>query len=207
MTEKTNGEIFPAKPELTPSQLALKELADEILALRPEGYKANLIQFPVNLPPEDVEQKLKKLSISDLLLKDGDSLSADPPNRYWGDLDLYVGKAQVIQSDVRTWGWDYDIGGNSIKPGEDSREVGSWGRQIDIRLWYSSEEQEAAQKVSVQTWSYTGELPEVVRDVTAPAYAEMGYEGHNQKIRDAKNDEEVLEFIELARELFEARVQ
>jgi hypothetical protein len=199
-----SGEEQQTNPEaeLSLSQAAIKELADEMLALRPEGYDMNVIHFAVDQPAQDVEEKLKEYSFSDLLLKDGDSLSADPPNSYHHDLGLYIGQAQPYAVEVRAWGWDYDADSNPIKVG-DQKPVVQWGRNLEIKIWYSNDDQAAGQEIGIGSWSYhAGDIPRFHRDVTAPAYAEMGYEGHNQKIRDAKDEEEVLKFVDLVRELF-----
>ncbi|HSH18458.1 MAG TPA: hypothetical protein VK978_03670 [Candidatus Saccharimonadales bacterium] len=76
-----------------------------------------------------------------------------------------------------------------------------WTHQLDVKLWYSNGKNTACQTVTAFTSSTsTGELPLMSRDVSAAAYAETGYEGHNQSELRATSDEEVLEFIAIAAE-------
>jgi hypothetical protein len=160
-----------------------------------------------------VQARLRASSLGDLMLKDGDSLSAPPSNDYHPDLNLYVGQARLVGVGVRAWGWEHDkyrIDPNGPdKPPYDIIDYPGekdWAHKLGIRLWYSNGRHKACQKLIAHTSSNDSELPQVWRDVLSPAYAEMGYDGHNQVDREATSDEEVLEFVNLARELFDQRV-
>jgi len=201
-------------PELTPSQLAVKELCDDILSLRSEPVDLTCEGFATRLDPEEVQQRLRDSSLGDLMLKDGDSLSAMQTDDYQPELGLFVGQAKLLHAQVVAWGWDYDK--RRVDPSGPDKPpytiIGypgekDWIHQLDVSLWYSNEEHEASQTVTAYTTSASaGTLPSMLRDVVAPAYAEQGYEGHNQVSRPAHSDDEVLAFVALARELFDARI-
>jgi hypothetical protein len=197
-------ETSQQQPEILPSQLAVKQLADEMLELRRPDVDMSIMRLNVDIPPAELESLLSSYSFSDLLLKEGDSLSADPPDKYWTDLNLYIGQAKPFATEIRAWGADMDSEQKLVILGGDE-PVMIWGRQLEVKVWYTNGDQTAGQAIGVQTWSYHGDTPRFHRSVSAPAYAEMGYEGHNNKVRDAENEQEVLDFTELVRRLFEKR--
>ena len=197
-------------PELLSCQAEIKWLCDEVLALKPERIRLTHWDIPVQVDPEEVQQRLRDSSINDLVLKNGDTLSSPTKSKYHPELNLFVGKAQLESVTMRAWGWEYDkqrIDPNGPKkppysvieyPGEKD-----WTRQLDISLHYTNGQQIASQTITIQTDSmHAGEVPSISRDVSAMAYAEMGYEGHNQVWRSCKDAEEASAFITLARELY-----
>lgn len=203
------GEPKPQDPELLPCQVQIKDLCNEILALKPEQNDLTFWDIRSKADGEEVQERLRVSSLADLMLKDGDTLSLPESNEHYPDLGLYVGKVALVGVSVRAWGWDYDkhrIDPNGPEeppykiiyyPGEQD-----WTRQLDISLHYSNENQSARQTITTQTGSRNaGNLPSVSRDVYAMAYAETGYEGHNQLWRSAINASEVDNFLALAREL------
>lgn len=200
-------ESSPPKAELTPAQQAVKQLADEMLEFKDPGW--NVMPFVVDMDPQEVEQKLRNCSVADILLKDGDSLSAVHTSEYEPELDLFIGKAQLYRPEIKAWGWDYDLDGAPIRDNPAGAApdtvVGMWGRRLEVILHFSNGKQIAAMNLGADTWSYHGSTPHVFRNVRAAAYAEMGYDGHNAVGRDA-TEEEIVEFTGLVRELFEHRV-
>lgn len=213
---KITGRIEPKPqdPELLLCQVQIKTLCDEILAHMPEQYLLTFWDIHAKADGNDIQEKLRASSIGDLLLKDGDTLSAPGNHEYYPDLRLYVGKAALIGVSVRAWGWEYDkhrINPNGpdkppydiiYYPGEQD-----WTRQLDISLHYSNGNQAASQTVTTQTGSSSaGHLPSVSRDVSAMAYAETGYEGHNQAWRNAQSTSEIEDFVALAKDVIENTV-
>lgn len=197
------------EPELLPVQLQLKDLADEILALKPETNPLTNIAFEIDLMPDVVDERLKRSSFSQLLLPDGASLSASPPNEYHHDLGLFVGDAELVKVWVRAWGWKEekyrkDPNGPDKPPFDIIRFPGEedWVRQLDISLHYQKGIDTASQTITSYDSSCKAGLPSLSRDVYASAYAETGYEGHNQAFIDDRSEDQVLEFLAIARELF-----
>jgi hypothetical protein len=133
---------------------------------------------------------------------------------YFPELNLFVGNSPLVGVDMRVWGWEYekrriDPTGPTEPPYKIVEYPGEkdWIRQIDIRLWYGDAQHSACQEVSVSTSSEReGAVPSISRDVVAPAYAETGYEGHNQRALRTTTDHQVLEFVALARDLLAQRV-
>lgn len=212
---ETSGthEPKPQDPELLACQVEMKKLCDEILALKPERIQLTYWDVAAQADPLEVQQRLRESAFGDLMLQDGDTLSAPTTSEHHPDLNLFVGQAQLWGVTVRAWSWEYDkhrINPNGpdkppydiIKyPGEKD-----WTKQLDVSLHYTNGKQTASQTVTIQTGSmHAGQLPSASRDVSASAYAETGYEGHNQTWRACKDEEEVMQFISLAKELFDTR--
>lgn len=206
----------PQDPELMPSQSAVKNLCEEVLRLREPNLKITYEDVVSQADPASVLSRLRMSSLGSLMLKDGDSLSADPTDEYWPELDLIVGEARLFEVGVRAWGWEYDKArfdpnGPDRPPFDVIEYPGEkdWMHQLDIRLWYSNgRTHEASQVITTQTSSMlAGSTPGFIRKVYAAAYAEMGYEGHNDATHPDATEEEVLGFVALARELFDTRVQ
>jgi hypothetical protein len=194
-------EVMPVNRPITPAQEAISNTTDELLATLEQRHDFTPDSFAISMPPEEVEELLRKSSVADLLLKEGDSLSADPPNEHWRDLDLYVGRAQVVGACVRAWVYDYDRDWHHIRPTEESKEVAFWSRRLEVQLSYQNGIQTANQVVGTSTNSYDRSTPNFDRNVRAAAYAEMGYAGHNEQYRDASGEEEVIAFVGLLRRL------
>src|SRR4051794_13187641 len=132
----------PEQSELSAAQKAIKEVADEIFLTEPKENDMNVVRYNVDVPAPEVEEQLRESCYADLLLKDGDSLSAKQPDKYWGDLGLYIGQATPTEVEVQSWCWDLDDNHQPIKP-VGTKEPSLWGRQLDIRLWYSNGDQSA----------------------------------------------------------------
>lgn len=211
MSEKFGAqEPKPQDPELLPCQIAIKDLSEKILAKKPEEVRLTFWDVMSEADPNQVQDRLRASSLGDLMLQDGDTLSIPTPNDYYPDLDLYVGEARLTHVTLRAWGWDFDKhridpNGSGKSPYDVIEYPGEkdWSRQLDVSLHYANEaHQTAAQTITMQTGSTSaGILPSAVRDVYAMDYAETGYEGHNQVYRTATSGEEVMNFVNLVKEL------
>jgi hypothetical protein len=179
---------------LTPAQIGLRDISAEILSLKPEGNPRSFWSVPFQVDPHDVERKLKESSIADIMLKDGDSLSSiEPIGQHTPELGLYIGQAQLICGNLTAWLWEL--------------ENDEWSRQVDIRLRYTNGENQAMQVIALITHSFRpGSLPLFMRSVYAPAYMDMGYEGHKQVTRSARDEDEALMFVGLVRETFKTNI-
>lgn len=206
----------PKDPELTPSQAAIKALCDEILALRPQPPEVTFEDVLGTMDPEQIQDRLRQSSLGDLLLQDGETLSAHHSmDGHYPELNLFIGQAKLIAVTVRAWGWEYDKrrinpNGPTTPPYDiiDYPGEKDWLHELDVMLWYSNDEHTASQTITAITGSRNaGTLPKVSRDVASMSYAETGYEGHNQVSRPAKSEEEVLDFVTIAKELFDTRQQ
>lgn len=206
------GEPKPQDPELLTCQADMKNLCEEILVLKPEHIQITYWDVLVETDANALQQRMRDSRFGDLLLKDGDTLSYPTPNNYYPDLNLYVGQAAIKAVFLRAWKWEFDKyrinpEGPTKPPYDIIRYPGEkdWQHQLDICLHYSNDGSSATQKITMQTDSMSaGHLPSISRDVSAMAYAEQGYEGHNQEYRQCKDAEEASEFIAIARELFES---
>ena len=198
-------------PELTPAQSQIKALADEILALKSPDNPLTFWNYATSLDALEVQNRLSNIRIGELLLKGGDSLSAPKPNKYWPDLGLYANNDTLKVASLRAWGWEFeksriDPKGPSKPPYKVINFPGEydWARQLDLVLAYSDGRQAAVQSLTAYTATFSaGETPRLSRDVSAAAYAEQGYEGHNQKFLENVTEEDVIAFTGLCRYLFE----
>jgi hypothetical protein len=216
IVRKLDSEPFPEDLPLTASQEKLKSLADEILAFKPVGADITFWPLSSRINPENTQSRLRAATFGDLLLNDGDTLSSPTPSDYRPDLGLYVGKATLEGVGITAWGWEYDKvrifseTPDQPPPFEVVRYPGEidWARQIDVKLFYKGTIHAATQSVTTSTSSIrSGQTPSISRDVRAMAYAETGYEGHNQVYRDDFSEDDVINLLEIAREVFDQRVE
>jgi hypothetical protein len=199
------------EPELTPAQLEVKSLADEILSHKPENFDLTFWNYATDIDPHEVEMKLRQIAAGSLLLGEGESLSAPNTDRYWPELDLFATKATLKAVSLRAWGWEWekhrrDPSGPTTPPFDIISFPGEkdWARQLDISLHYDNGRNTASQAITTYTASErAGITPTLSRDVHAMAYAETGYEGHNQKFLEIVGEEDVLAFTGICRHLFE----
>jgi hypothetical protein len=208
-----NAELKPKDPELLKSQEFIKSLSESIL----EYKKYSALTFAdllTSVTADEVYNKLLASSIGEIMLKDGESLSASKVNDRYPELGLIIGKAELVAVNLRAWGW-YDDKHRIDKNGPDTPPYDiidypgekDWIHQLDISFWYSNGKTEAQQTLSAYTSSLSaGRLPTLTRDVYAPAYFETGYEGHNMVNKQVQNENEVFEFVNIAQKLFDNRI-
>lgn len=189
----------------------LKELADAILARKPPGSPLAFVHCSVEVDPVQLEKVIRQSSFGSLLLCRGASLSA-PQSDYYPDLNLFASTQFLCAVELSAWGREYDKyrvdpKGPSVPPYRIKDYPGQkdWARQVDIRLWYSNGTEEACQVITLFGASGYRGLPQLSRDVIAPAYAETGYEGHNQKCPARTSARQVSEFLGIATNLFLGR--
>lgn len=202
-------------PELTPGQQEVKSICDEILSQKPTGYMMTYWDISTNVDPHRVLDKVKATAAGQLLFLEGEPLSAPQPNEHWPDLQLYATRAALKWVSLRAWGWEYekvrtDPDGPSSPPYDILTFPGEtdWSRQLDISLGYANDVQTAHVTVTSHTSSLrAGQTPSLSRDVHAMAYAETGYEGHNQKFLEQVTDEDVLAFTGICRYILQNRKQ
>ncbi|HUC79015.1 MAG TPA: hypothetical protein VMQ58_02120 [Candidatus Saccharimonadales bacterium] len=199
--------------ELTEAQQAIYELAERILAYKPAKAEITFWGFASAMVPEDVQTRLRNSGFGELLLKDGDSLSIEDPSGYNRDLGLFVGNVDITGVHIRAYGWEEnkwrpDPNGSKESPYVKHPGEKDWTRQLEISLYYSNATEKASQNVGVETSSReAGETPSMVRTVRAIAYFETGYEGHSRVSRDDFEEQVILEFVQLANEVFNARIE
>lgn len=204
----------PVDPEYLQCQLDIMSLCDKILALKPDKYRIAFWDFRVDVDPNNIQNALQTGSFSDLMLRDGDSLSSPQSHPHLPELNLFVDDDNLFGISMRAWKWEYkkfriDPDGPQKPPHDvvEYPEEKDLQYKLDIRLHYIKGDKTAVQILSVQTGSLSaGKLPRVSRDVYSNEYAETGYEGHNQVGRSAQSEDEVDEFARIAKDLFAKRV-
>lgn len=211
---------MPVDPALLPVQLALMQQADKILAF--SGTNLSFFGVMVDVDPVELQARLRDTvifpTLGQIMLVDGDSLSAVPPNDLQQDLDLYVADENLRAVSVRAWGTEcpksrfVSVAGERprdnyvVFEGETDRE-----RKLTVGLHYGDRPQSARQTLSLTTGTENaGQLPVFFRDVFAPAYADvgnMGYSGHNEKWQSAGSgsEDEALQFVHMVGRLFAER--
>jgi hypothetical protein len=205
-----SGEEYPIiDPELLESQIALRDICNEIYDTKPDEYVTPYWYVDSGADPFETETRLRNSSVSDLMLQEGDSLSMPNGGDRYPDLDLFVGNAVLTKVTVMVRVDQYQkmrIIDDGTGPPYDVYKFdgeNDWRRKLCMVLHYSNkQDRTATQTIAASTGSNEpGQLPDLSRDIRSSSYAEMGYDGHNQKGREAHNDEEVLGFVALAREL------
>lgn len=209
---------MPRDPALLGVQEFLKDVADEILEQRGEGSPALYYETRVDADPVEVQTRLRATDIfptlGQIMLADGDSLSAVPPNGRQGDLDLYVADDNLKGVSVRAWGRE-DEKARFVTIGDQGprenfvvfKDETDWARSLFVKLHYDNGQQRAIQELTIETRSeYAGVLPWFGRDVVAPAYAEQAYNGHNQKVIQSSSVPEAAFFILTVSTLFDRQI-
>ena len=172
--------------ELTPARAAVKRMADNMLRYKRPGSPLTYVDFHPKANAIEIERRLKSCSFGGLMLDHGDSLSMQPTDEQYPDLNLYAVPEQLKDVSLRVYG----MGGAD----------GSWLREIVIGLWYVNGDQVACQEVVIHV-SSGGRGVALARDLLAIQYAETGYEGHEFRQRNI-DEHATLEFLTIAAELF-----
>ncbi len=208
---------MPVDPDLLPVQESLKEQADEILAFK--GKHALFFEAKVDVDPVELQARLRDSvtfpTLGRIMLANGDSLSAVPPNERQRDLDLFVVDESLKAVSVRGWGIEYPKSRFVTVGDEGERDnfvvfdgETDWDRRLTIKLHYDNGLQRAMQTLSLETSSENaGQLPGFYRDVIAPAYAVQGYNGHNEDWRQAETAYEASQFVYTVGRLFAQRIE
>lgn len=193
------------RPELTPEQIAIKELGDQLLAMRPE-HEAN-VTISCAVKAKEVEERIKSSPLARLLLPEGASL-LEP---YWYGVkpknDLIVGEVEPKGVQLRGWGFNVSESGEHIIYGPIDGSTREWSRTLEIMIGYGLKEDDFISARQILTTSAYDEMPVPIlhRDVWAASRAEMGYGGHNELEAEEVTPEDIQTFTQLAQELFEAR--
>lgn len=205
-------QTLPERAETLPVQDRIKDLSDQMLAHKPEGSSQTFMVFKIDADAEEVQQRLRQIPAGQILLEDGEELGIENSDDYYQPLNLKVGQADLFAVGMRAYGWEHP----RLRYNDDDtldqdllNHKTDWQRQIDIELAYKDDEtgSVAVQSLTIDTSQKEhAELPRVSRSVEAPAYAEMGYEGHNYQNYPVKNEAEVNELLDIMSELFAKRV-
>lgn len=203
-------------PELLTCQVAFKKLSDEILDVESRPTFMKIFKgFKIEVNPSEILERLRQSSLRDLMLEDGQSLSAQPqPHPRQPDLGLIVGEAPLDGITVSHMYWDEDKFRTVLKdppavppydvieyPGERD-----WTREIGIDIWFGDKKKSVRQSLMVwDSSTHAGEMPTVTRILYSPNYFETGYEGHDHESHPFREQDEAMFFVNLARELFEKR--
>jgi len=200
----------PIDPAFLESQIAFKKLSDEMLAHKPNPHLSDF-SFKVSADPASTLERLSRSSLSDMLLQPGDSLCVSQPDSHYEDLGLIVGETPLLKVVISHGDWTYPktrqilIDPPQIPPYRVVEYPGEtdWHRQIGIQFWYGTEHgNKAFQSLLIYDSSDSaGKLPLLTRFLYSPQYAETGYEGHEHSHRPLRDQEEAMNFINLAREL------
>lgn len=176
----------------------MKLLADRMLSFKASGAHTFVHFTPRGIAPLAVLTRLRSSSLSDLILPAGTSLSIEDGGDYFPDLNLTADDELLCEIGLTALGWEFSTDADPKAP--------AWGREIDLSLWYGRNQQPQAKQVfSLQAYDGRARLS-IARDVWAFAYAETGYEGHNQQYRAISNAEASF-FVQLLSELFAATDQ
>lgn len=172
-----------SKFPLLDSQRRFKTISDKLLELKPHG-RLSFFSLETPADPNEIWQLITKSSLSDMLLKEGESLS-----------DIHTPEAQLTMSvdlsyltaiTITHWDWD------TREPQYD------WLRQLDINFLYEHGKEHATQTLTLSTNSIeAGYIPTLQRSVRSPLYRDFGYEGHTFAERPFHSEEEVEMFMDL----------
>lgn len=177
-------------------------LADQLLV--PRRPPLTFVTYePKDADALAVLHDMRETSLSDLLLPNGASMSmegAGDGTGYYGLVRTEAWDENLVGVQVRAWGWDYKY--YSQYP-----NAPTYTRKIDLTFLYSVDKWMPTAGVVVSV-SVSGNregsqryMPDVMRDLWADEYFEMGYEGHGQVHRRAKAHE-VRYLVDVIRDLY-----
>lgn len=174
-----------------------KTLADRMLTHK-KNTPVTFVHFnPAGVDVPALMTRLRNAPFADLLLPEGASLSMPHGGDYYPDLGVTASDALVERVSLTALGWNWER--YAQYP-----ESPVWGRQIELSLWYGRggrTDSLVKQVLASSAYDRRGR-PDISRDVWADAYAETGYEGHNQAYRNTHSAAEAKCFLDIIAELF-----
>jgi len=177
--------------QLTPGQIAIKELAEMMI-----DHQAIRYEIPNNAKPTEVVAKLQNLRVPGLLLRRGDSISHPDPEEYSPERSLYIGPETLVKNIGRV--------GLRVSRWGHMAETPVWECKLDLSLGYTNHSQDVLQTISVFTSSHeTGRTPAISRSMsmTPDSYDDDSGEYSQQLFHVA--DETVVALIGVYRSVFE----
>lgn len=166
-----------------------KALADEMLATKKTKLTFTDWDAPVSAAP-DILRRLRESTLVDILVPDGDNLGmtglTGAAAEYYGKVDAPAIDDRIFVVYARAWGWNWPAY-------PEYPDAATWMRQLDVRFSYKAPEDTYARagwhigfQVAGNASGAQRYMPRMCRDKWHADYAEMGYEGHDQKCRKAK---------------------
>jgi hypothetical protein len=179
----------------------MKNLCELLEEHRPKNHKLTAFDVPLTQDPEELRQNVSRTKLGKLLLQEGESMSIENGGEYFPDLKLNIGKTAVKAAYLSVFKSTFP----DFKE-TDSGEIVENGEltmhELGLRFVHSNGENRAIEEVALANKENSVDKnpskPYVYRDIFAPAYAETGYEGHNQKTYNPSETEahEAIEFFE-----------
>ncbi len=199
-------------PDLLPSQMRIKSLADEMLVFKPSELAASAFFDLQGVNPKKILDRIRGTSLANMLLGEDNPLSDDGALEYNSRIGLFANDENLTRVRLMAHGWEYDKrrpdpkGPQQIPfdvlefPGEKD-----WGRSVTVSFIYGTKKRYAVQSISSTAGSQEfGELPSFSRKAYSPDFQEeMGISGHSDITRSFENEEEANFYYDLVEELFE----
>ncbi len=192
-----------------PLEASCIAMADELLSHKEVGSPLTFVDVVVEVPPEEVRDRLQRLAAGRLLASNDEQLAMESDGSYYPVLDIRKADATLVGVGVQVWGWDDDKIARTDTEGEPynhnkhvlvypSTEK-THRRKIDIQFSYDHPESYFSETVSLQVSSEGG--TQLSRAIWASAYAETGYEGQAGKSLRHGSKQAAAEFADLVAEI------
>lgn len=185
-------------------------LAGELLALKEEGSRSTFVDIAVEANPDVVLERLGAIAAGSLLAGEDEQLAIPSAGEYYPVLDIRKQNSALVDVGLRVWGWD------DPKIIFTNRE-GEQYKHPEHELVYPSDETSSTRQLELSfdyrdasagnySESITLHLPAngsaaISRNIWAMAYAETGYEGHDQQALDNLTDDDIAAFGHLIAEI------
>jgi hypothetical protein len=176
----------------------IKSLCNKILEDRPEsGRKECMIYLKAD--PESAEKRLRSSSFSKIVLAENESLSQQPPEALYPDLDMFVGNAQPVAVGIRAW---------RLVPGdrEPSEENNTY--RLSIEVCYEKNTTEVWESIRLELNPRRQGTPGLYRRLLAAKYLNndpTDYKGHSHQSLNGVQPKNIKEFLAIFSELYEKR--
>ncbi|TXG77521.1 hypothetical protein E6P97_01515 [Patescibacteria group bacterium] len=156
---------------------------------------------------QEIIAKVEQSDLGDLLAKPGEQLAIESDGSHYPILDIRKEVLILEDISVGAWGWDHDKirytdtdQPKPVFPRKYRRYKNETDavRQIDLTMDYRSIDGGRVQEtVSIYTSSSSRDYYYAASSIWVSAYAETGYEGHKQVIKDDVSARTVEDFLSL----------
>ena len=197
--------------KMSDAERSCVEMSDELLKHK---HRENLkfASICIDVPPEEVLDKLKQTRIGNVLSGDDEQLAYESDGSYYPILDIKKKDATLTGVGLTVMDWDSEKTAKTDKPGETwdpNRHVLRYPsdendrhREFILSFGYKSPNLKTRDGFSEKITFTVGEsVTGIYREVYVDEYAEMGYEGHHGKTLKKVSDDDVIAMGNLIAEI------
>ncbi len=182
-----------------------EDISNQKLATNKNGV--DFAYYRISDQFEDILSRIERSTLSDLLLKKGESLSKLHPDADFPGARLVVGEAAVKGLSVIHWRW----GGKEVPISQEDEagppKVTGERLRTDINIWFGQDEIRVAERITMRDSAQkSGEMPIVSSGLAGLPGTSGCFNVPDLNSRPFDNEGEALFFISIAREIVDLRL-